>query len=78
MRPGLDTVLLNALRLSGEPMTRVELGQAIGRKGGKLNRYDVIVLEQLAAAGQVIIGERVQGVVQTAITYQAVLGRIPE
>lgn len=74
MRPRLDDVLLNALRLSGEPMTRVELGQAIGRKGGKLNRYDVTVLEQLEAQGQIVIGERVQGVVQTATTYQAVMG----
>lgn len=75
MRPRLDDVLLSTLRRHGEPMTRLELGQAIGRKNGKLNAYDVLLLEQLAYEGFVEIGERTQGVVQKAITYKAVLGK---
>ena len=67
----LQDALLTALRESGDWMTRRDLGEAIGRKSGKLQHYDVQQLKLLEDLGLVESQQRKLGAVLSEFVYRS-------
>tara|TARA_B100000683_G_C12293456_1_gene475025 strand:- start:425 stop:661 length:237 start_codon:yes stop_codon:yes gene_type:complete len=67
----LQRLLLEALRKSGDWLTRPQIADAIQRES-RLNPHDVNMLNELAKMGLIEIDERIVGTVRKQYFYRAV------
>lgn len=66
----LSEHLLSTLRGNGGWMNRRELGLAIGRPA-RLTPYDLVLIEEMIAAGLIEVDQRIAGAVRREWVYRA-------
>lgn len=66
----LSELILTTLRGNGGWMTRRELGKAIGRPV-RLLPYDLLLIEEMVAAGKIETDQRLSGPVRREWVYRA-------
>jgi hypothetical protein len=72
---GLESIILNTLKASGDWMKASDIARAIGRNNGILTWYDRQILEDMVNHEVIEAEQRLQGVAKRYLVYRAKDGK---